>query len=353
MSDNNSQQSGEGGNGGGSPGNLSLAVIGGLTLASALTINLMFTGKLIKPSEMFYTAFRRREEADYRNWKFSVFLGLIIATSYYYLFVDAQAFNPPEKFLGYLSIMGYGLAGVLIGFGSQLAGGCTSVFFCGLPKWGKRFILEALLITLSATSIANVTKNTKLPSILTTPSFTTIASEINLEVKNLAVFGGSICLAVYYIVFLAVKNRTHDLKGFFIHVLSGFLYGLGFILTGMIKPSKVLGLLSFDSLDDFELIISIAVVVGMNFLTFYWIYHVDNLFKYPILGGPFDLQEWYKISTKNILGCIIFGIGWGMCGICPGCAIMTCYLYLPHMALFLMSVFVGQEIAMKVEREIE
>ena len=343
---NNSPQPGQSGGSNVSPAydNLPMAVVGGIAIASAITLNLMFTGRLTKFSEMFYTVIRHRE---YKNWKLATMLGLIISCSYYYLFVDQAAFNDVSQFLGKLSLIGYGLFGVLVGFGAQLAGGCTSIFFCGLPKKGKRFILEATIIILSAMAVANVKQNVKMPDWITTPSFTTLADELNLELKNFLVFGGSSGFAVCYVIFLMFKNRKSELKEFFISVVTGFIYGIGLILSGMVKPSKVLGFLSFNSVQESELVVTFTVVVGMNFLTFFWLYDINNFGKYPL-----ETQETSRINLRNILGCIIFGIGWGTAGICPSVAIMTCFLYIPHMALFLACVFIGQEMALKVDENL-
>jgi hypothetical protein len=245
--------------------------------------------------------------------------------------------------------MGYGLIGVLVGFGSQLACGCTSIFFCGLPKLGRRFITESVVIVMSAMSVANLRKNVQYPSIITSPDFIRLADDLNFQLKNYLVLGACLSFIVVYTIYLMFKNRKSELKEFSISVLTGFLYGIGLAMSGMVKPDKVLGLLSFDNFQDSELLVTFAVAIGINFLTFYYIY--DHYGKYPIWNSNLEGQETHKINLKRILGCIIFGLGWGTAGICPSVAIMTSFLYLPHLAMFLVFVFVGQEIAMKIDIE--
>jgi len=75
--------------------------------------------------------------------------------------------------------------------------------------------------------------------------------------------------------------------------------------------------------------------------------------------GRFPYRNWNSnleyqddknsIKLRNILGCVLFGIGWGISGICPSVAIMTVFIYIPHISLFLLLVFTGQEIATKVK----
>jgi hypothetical protein len=316
-------------------------------MAAGITLNLMFTGKLIRVADMFHNTIKNIKN-DNRGWKLQVFLGMILASSYYYCYVDRGAFNEVSVFLSRLSIMGYALIGILLGFGSGLCGdGCTSVFFCGLPRLGKRFIVESVVIVLSAMSIANIIKNVRLPDLIVKPNFIKLSEDLNFDAKHYIVFGLAAGLVVFYCLYLMVKNRKSELKEFSISVVSGFLLGLGIILSGMNKPSKVLGLLSFNNFEDSELLISFGVVIFANFLSFYYIY--DNYTSFPIWSSNLDREDSSNVKLRGVLGCILFGIGWGICGIDPSVAILTLHIYIPHLALFLVCFFVGQEVATKVD----
>jgi len=112
-------------------------------------------------------------------------LGLVLASSYYYICVDRSAFSEVSIFLSNLSLMGFALVGFIIGFGTHLAGGnCTSVFFCSLPKLSKRFIVESVIVSLSAMSVATLQKSVKLPGLIIDPNFILLAEELNFDAKN-------------------------------------------------------------------------------------------------------------------------------------------------------------------------
>ncbi len=319
------------------------AAIGGLAIAAGITLNLIFTGRITRICEILYTTVKEKEN---RSWKLSVLLGLILGTSFYSSFVDKSAFSPPAKFLNNMSIIGYGLVGGLIGCGAQYAGGDTSIYFTGLPKLKKRFIVSAVLITQAAMGAASTKKYYKLPGFIATPNFIKLCEDLNFEAKHLGVFFLCLGITVCYIVYLMTKSRKSELKEFFISVFSGFLYAVGAALSGLVMPDKVMSLLSIFTFKNSELLITFGAVVGINFLTFYYIY--DNYGKYPIWSSNLEIEETNDISPKNMFGCVLFGTGWGIIGIDPSIGLMTAYIYIPHMLLFLAGVLVGQEAATRI-----
>ena len=95
---------------------------------------------------------------------------------------------------------------------------------------------------------------------------------------------------------------------------AGALFGFGLSLSGMIRPEVVL---SFLRLSDFGLMLvmggAVLVVVLAYTLT-------PRLLNRPLLGDVFHTHpsEW---NRDTALGAALFGIGWGLCGVCPGPAI--------------------------------
>jgi uncharacterized membrane protein YedE/YeeE len=97
-------------------------------------------------------------------------------------------------------------------------------------------------------------------------------------------------------------------------VLGGALFGFGLALSGMVSPEVVLSFLLGQDL-GLMLVMGGAVMVT---LVFYQL--IPRKLPRPLLGGNFGQRE-AKLDRDTIVGAIIFGLGWGMSGVCPGPAL--------------------------------
>jgi len=98
--------------------------------------------------------------------------------------------------------------------------------------------------------------------------------------------------------------------------LAGILFGFGLAAGGMSKPETVL---SFLALKDYGLLVLMLSATGVNFFA---INVVPRLIEKPLLGGEFKPRE-RKFGKHTMIGAIIFGVGWGLSGQCPGSAISS------------------------------
>ena len=97
-------------------------------------------------------------------------------------------------------------------------------------------------------------------------------------------------------------------------VLSGALFGFGLALSTMIKPEVVLSFLRFS---DFGLLLVLSGALAVALLTYQ---SVPRLLKRALLNGNFAQRP--TAALKNtLIGSALFGVGWGICGVCPGPAI--------------------------------
>ena len=99
-------------------------------------------------------------------------------------------------------------------------------------------------------------------------------------------------------------------------LVAGTLFGLGLSIAGMIKPEVVLSFLHFTDM-GLMLVMGGAVVVVMLFYKL-----APRLLKAPLLDDHFHVHP----STWNrdtAVGAALFGVGWGLCGVCPGPAIAS------------------------------
>jgi len=99
----------------------------------------------------------------------------------------------------------------------------------------------------------------------------------------------------------------------FISFLLGVLFASGLVFSGMVNPSKVIGFLDIFGNWDYSLVLVMGGAVGTNLLLFPFI-----LKRKPKMETNFHLPTSKDIDLKLVLGATLFGVGWGIAGICPG-----------------------------------
>ena len=102
-----------------------------------------------------------------------------------------------------------------------------------------------------------------------------------------------------------------------VSLLSGTLFGVGLIVSGMVNPQKVLGFLDIAGKWDPTL----AFVMGGALLVAYPAFHIVLRRPRPLLGESFYLPAKQQIDSALLFGACVFGIGWGLAGLCPGPAL--------------------------------
>ena len=94
----------------------------------------------------------------------------------------------------------------------------------------------------------------------------------------------------------------------------GAFFGLGLTLSGMCRISKILGFLTLNDNWDPSLMFVMMSAVTINFFTFKCILSYNK----PKEAEKFGIVKNNVIDAKLIIGSIVFGIGWGLSGLCPG-----------------------------------
>ena len=99
----------------------------------------------------------------------------------------------------------------------------------------------------------------------------------------------------------------------------GVLFAVGLGISGMTHPSKVLAFL--DLTGDWDP--SLAFVMGGGVLVNFIVFRLALRRGAPLLAPSFSLSPTSPVDAPLILGAIIFGIGWGIGGFCPGPALVS------------------------------
>lgn len=100
--------------------------------------------------------------------------------------------------------------------------------------------------------------------------------------------------------------------------IAGLTFGLGLALSGMTSPDRVLGFLDIAGAWD----PSLAFVMGAAVLTALPLFALARRRARPLAGAAFDQPQSAVIDRRLIGGALLFGIGWGLAGICPGPALV-------------------------------
>ncbi len=103
-----------------------------------------------------------------------------------------------------------------------------------------------------------------------------------------------------------------------ISALAGSLFGLGLMLSGMTDTRKVIGWLDlFGNWDP-----TLAFVMGGAILPMAVAWRL-TIGRKPFVGGQFPEPPLSLIDHRLIVGSVLFGMGWGLAGLCPGPAIAS------------------------------
>ncbi len=95
---------------------------------------------------------------------------------------------------------------------------------------------------------------------------------------------------------------------------AGLLFGFGLAVAEMVNPAKILNFLDVAGTWDPSLALVLAAAVGVSMLGYQLVLRLDK----PVLAEAFQLPTKTELDPRLIGGAAIFGIGWGLGGLCPG-----------------------------------
>ncbi len=120
-------------------------------------------------------------------------------------------------------------------------------------------------------------------------------------------------------------------------LIAGFIFGLGLCLSGMTNPAVVLGFLDFAGAWNPALVFVMAGGVVVTFIG----YRLVLGRPHPLWSAAFRLPTSNAIDMPLISGAVIFGIGWGLAGYCPGPAVVSLARGRAEVVAFVVSMLVG------------
>jgi uncharacterized protein len=120
-------------------------------------------------------------------------------------------------------------------------------------------------------------------------------------------------------------------------LLAGVIFGAGLTLSDMVNPARVLNFLDVAGSWDPTLLFVMAGGLAVTTLGYWLIFRRGS----PVLGDKFDLPTQRRIDLPLVAGAALFGVGWGLAGICPGPALADLVTLDPKVLLFLAAMLIG------------
>ncbi|CAE6440559.1 unnamed protein product [Rhizoctonia solani] len=222
---------------------------------------------------------------------------------------------------------GLALAGFLVGIGSKLSNGCTSGhMLCGVSRLAPR----SLVATATFFPVGVLTH--LLLGRLSAFSFELVREEPIGQPNWQAALLLQLPILFYrygaaFVNGLAGERYARQVVAF----MTSFHFALGLAVSGMLRPSKILNFLHLTPTaiknGTWDPSLAMIILAGILPQALVWVTslskHVRQAGTRPAFAEkwsvPMPGPQWWKgIDARLIIGAALFGMGWGMCGICPG-----------------------------------
>jgi uncharacterized membrane protein YedE/YeeE len=117
----------------------------------------------------------------------------------------------------------------------------------------------------------------------------------------------------------------------------GLIFGFGLCLSGMVQPAKVTGFLDLAGNWD----PSLAFVMGGAIVVALPAFLIARRRSAAWIGGAIDLPPAQAIDAPLVVGAAVFGVGWGLAGVCPAPGVVDLGFLSPDAAIFVVSMAAG------------
>jgi uncharacterized membrane protein YedE/YeeE len=128
--------------------------------------------------------------------------------------------------------------------------------------------------------------------------------------------------------------------------IAGLIFGTGLVVSGMIFPDKVLNFLDIAGQWDPSLAFVMGGAVTVTFIGFRYAFSRTK----PVFAARFLIPTKQSIDRRLLSGAALFGIGWGLSGLCPGPAISSLAMANPRVLIMLVAMIIGMTFARYLAR---
>ena len=129
-------------------------------------------------------------------------------------------------------------------------------------------------------------------------------------------------------------------------LLAGLVFGIGLILSGMANPAKVLGFLDLAGKWDPSLALVMGGAIAIGVVTF----GIAGKRTVSLIGLDMKLPSDRGIDRRLVGGGLLFGVGWGIAGFCPGPGLVALGMGEAKAGVFVLAMLAGMGIFKLLER---
>jgi len=130
--------------------------------------------------------------------------------------------------------------------------------------------------------------------------------------------------------------------------ISGLLFGAGLAVSGMANPQRVRGFLDIGG--AFDPTLAFVMMGALLIMAFAW--RTQKKLSHPLFSTNFEIPKTMPVDWSLISGAILFGVGWGLAGLCPGPALVGLVLVPKKAILFVGAMILGMGLYRWVEQRL-
>ena len=130
-------------------------------------------------------------------------------------------------------------------------------------------------------------------------------------------------------------------------IVAGLVFGFGLLISGMTNPAKVIGFLDLAGQWDPSLALVMAGAIAVGVVAFALVKRRQTTY----LGLPMSLPLATHIDRRLVIGSVMFGVGWGLAGICPGPALVLLGAGAAKGLIFVAAMLAGMGLFEWIERK--